>query len=74
MFGDHVSEDVEAYEIDGAEGGGARPAYGLAGERVDSSMVRSISCIRRITLSTENVPMRLAMKLGVSFAAHDAFA
>ncbi len=33
-----------------------------------SSMLRSISCISRITLSTENVPMRLAMKLGVSLA------
>jgi hypothetical protein len=34
-----------------------------------SSTVRSISCMRRITLSTEKVPMRLAMKLGVSFAS-----
>ena len=34
-----------------------------------SSMVRSISCMRRITLSTENVPMRLPMKLGVSLAS-----
>ena len=33
-----------------------------------SSMVRSISCMRRMTFNTENVPMRLPMKLGVSFA------
>ena len=33
-----------------------------------SSMERFISCITRTTFSTENVPMRLAMKLGVSFA------
>jgi hypothetical protein len=34
-----------------------------------SSMEKSISCMRRMTLSTENVPMRLAMKLGVSLAS-----
>ncbi len=39
-----------------------------------SSMVRSISCMRRITLRTENVPMRLPMKLGVSLVPHDALA
>ena len=33
-----------------------------------SSMERSISCISRMTLSTLKVPMRLAMKFGVSFA------
>ena len=33
-----------------------------------SSMDRFISCIARITLSTEKVPMRLAMKFGVSLA------
>ena len=32
---DYVAEDVEADEIDGAESGRARPADGLAGERVD---------------------------------------
>ncbi len=33
-----------------------------------SSIAKSISCISRITFSTENVPMRLPMKFGVSFA------
>src|SRR5271169_342603 len=33
-----------------------------------SSIVISSACIWRITLSMENVPMRLAMKLGVSLA------
>ena len=33
-----------------------------------SSMLRSISCITRMTLSTEKVPMRLPIKLGVSLA------
>ena len=33
-----------------------------------SSTLRSISCIRRMTLSAEKVPMRLAMKFGVSLA------
>ena len=33
-----------------------------------SSMVRPISCMRRMTFNTENVPMRLPMKLGVSLA------
>ena len=32
---DDVAENVEADEIDGAEGRGARPAHGLSGERVD---------------------------------------
>jgi len=31
-----------------------------------SSMVRSCACIRRIAFPMENVPMRLAMKFGVS--------
>ena len=39
-----------------------------------SSMVRSISCISRITLSTENVPIRLPIKFGVSFGENHAFA
>ena len=33
-----------------------------------SSMFRSISCMSRITFNTENVPIRLPMKFGVSFA------
>ena len=32
---DHVSEDIEAHQIDGPEGGRARPTDGGAGERVD---------------------------------------
>ncbi len=31
----HMPEDIEADEVDGAEGGRARPAHGLSGERVD---------------------------------------
>src|SRR6266851_8904673 len=31
----YVAEDVEADQIDRPERGGARPAHGLAGERVD---------------------------------------
>ena len=65
---DDVPKDVEADQVDGAESCGLGPADGLPVRASTSSMVRSISCMRRMTLSTENVPMRLAMKLGVSLA------
>ena len=39
-----------------------------------SSTVMSSVCIGSIAFSIENVPMRLAMKFGVSFALHDALA
>jgi len=65
---DHVTENVQPNQVDRAERCRFRPADGLSVNASTSSMVRSISCIKRMTFNTENVPMRLPMKLGVSLA------
>ncbi len=61
-----VGEDVDADEVAEAEGAGAGPAEGAPVRASTSSMVRPWAIMRRMALPMEKVPMRLAMKLGVS--------
>ena len=64
----HVSQNVESNQIKCPKGRRSRPADCRAGQRVHflNSQIQLLH--QPITLSTEKVPMRLAMKFGVSLA------